>query len=166
MNKLGEYRLSAVVGVIAVVLACQTAGTSTDGVTVRQLAAGDTNCPHGGAAITANGTTAYACSGAPGAAGTTGGGLYTSRDDVYCNVSGVNNGGNVVAACNTELDLPLSGSCEPSSVNAIVTESRPVGWPTFPGLPASWQCQFSAPGGGVIGTGTPGGAYICCVKHP
>ena len=40
------------------------AGSAGAGATVAQLSSGDTNCPSGGASITAGGSTAYACNGA------------------------------------------------------------------------------------------------------
>lgn len=58
-------------------------GSDGSSPTVRQLAAGDANCSAGGVAITdASGSTAYACSGEQGPAGTFSG-SFASPDGTY-----------------------------------------------------------------------------------
>jgi hypothetical protein len=172
MGEAGKSPLTVVVAGIVLALACSTADMPAGNVAVHQLEAGDANCPEGGVAITSGATTAFACNGArgpqgaEGAQGATGGGLYTGRENVYCDSSTQLVSGTVRSSCRSESDLPLAGSCEPSSVDNIVTEDRPEGWqgPT-PGFAASWICQFSTSGGTLIGTGTPGTAWVCCVAH-
>lgn len=168
MKALKEHSLSAVMGIIVIALACSTAEMGTGSVTVEQLSAGHAHCPTGGVAITASGTTAYACNGAQGVqglTGPTGGGLYTSRDDVYCTYSTEHTGmgGAVAVSCKKESDLPLSGGCEPYAAGTLIFRSQPVDWFTSPGYPASWECHFATSGGSV---GEPGVARICCVNHP
>lgn len=170
--------LLAVLCGIGVALACSTTESPQRNVSVQQLAAGDSNCPNGGVAVTVDSTTAYACNGAPGAAGVPGapgapgGGLYTVREDVYCDVSTTRGvGGLVEARCRKETDLPLSGNCTVdvgySSPPPLVDVSQPIAWtgPT-PGVSAGWQCGFHTNSGTPIGSGSPGGAWICCVATP
>jgi hypothetical protein len=165
---LAKHGLAIVIATIAVALSCSTAETTTAGVAVHQLAAGDASCPNGGVAITANGTTAYACNGAAGAQGAQGGGLYTSRDDVYCDtVSGmdVKPSPGLSAECRQITDLPLSGSCNPGDATVEVFTNKPMAWTTQGQAVASWQCAFAVNGTPVTDH-RPVSATICCVHHP
>ena len=81
-----------------------------DGVSpsVTQLAAGDANCPAGGAAITdAAGTTAYACSGQDGADGESFTGTFTSANGEYS--IAVTNAGIVTIARGSSNSITLAG---------------------------------------------------------
>lgn len=108
--------------------------------------------------------------GLQGIQGPPGGGLYTSRNDVYCNtvmMTANPTAFTVRAACNTDLDLPLAGSCEaPGTIALNLTTNGPNLWAgQNVGNPAYWECGWTPPGGAA--TNAPGAlATICCVKRP
>lgn len=167
--------------------------TSATTITVTPLAVGDAHCPQGGTAITVNNSTSYACNGAPGAQGAPGdpgapgdkgdkgdpglqgppgGGLYTSRNDVYCNTaipadmpSGAST---LVAQCDTPRDLPLSGFCSQIDRDGANTRTRAADWGLANStLPASLFCEWSIANTGIPLSQLPRAeAQICCVKNP
>jgi len=107
--------------------------------------------------------------GPQGVVGPQGGGIYTSRDDVYCNTAvGSDNTGTLTASCSAPADLPLSGSCYSAQDNvAVVLTSQPDGWaPASTTISAGWLCVFGKNG---IRLNTPfasAAAVICCVRRP
>ena len=166
-------------------MACSGGDKNDATVKVTQLSAGDANCPNGGVAITVDGTTAYACNGAtgapgaPGAPGVQGGGLYTSKAALECQVSPAGSGLLVVdgwaigAACTNKTDLPVTGACalnaDPTGGVALV-ESGPAnlqtGW--FANLEApAWACRWAFPPGTNPIPALPSAtATVCCIKNP
>lgn len=179
----------AITTLLLAVVAC----SSSDGsATVIQLAAGDPNCPAGGAAITSNGSTAYACNGAAGSMGATGlagapgpagaqgpagppgaanGGIYVSRDNVYCNIAAMQPGQgilSVTASCSSPRDLPLVGSCTPGNAvpNLITFLNGPNFWDGENSTnPANWSCGWLTQASQNVNV--PGAtAVICCIRRP
>lgn len=168
-----------------VIAGCDDSTSTTPAaVNVVELSAGDSSCPYGGAAFTSGGTTAYACSGAPGSQGVQGipgiQGLpgapapYQSRADVYCDsVSPAVDDANsvLIASCRTVQDLPLSGSCEQHTfTDAALAWNRPNGWYTPltpPSVEAEYWCGWYRNGGNLPVNLIPTAvATICCIAVP
>ena len=107
--------------------------------------------------------------GPAGPAGAANGGLYTSRDNVYCNPVSMPNDGSlsVSAPCLSDRDLPLAGSCESvgGTGNLTLGTNRPSGWQGMNvGNPAQWTCGWLNSAGQDVNV--PGAqANICCIKH-
>jgi len=106
--------------------------------------------------------------GPPGAAN---GGYYTSRNDVYCNVVQMANGPTIFtvsAACNSDQDLPLTGSCASigGTGNLTLATNGPELWEGMNvGNPANWGCGWINSSGQSVNV--PGAAAtICCIKKP
>jgi len=104
--------------------------------------------------------------GPPGAAN---GGLYTSRNNVYCNVVQMANDSSVTsvaASCNSDQDLPLTGSCASigGTPNLTLIVNGPVFWAGMNvGNPAAWSCGWLNSASQVVNV--PGAAAtICCIK--
>lgn len=178
-------------GLTALLLAAIACSSSSSSTTVTQLAAGDPNCPSGGAAITGDGSTAYVCNGATGNAGATGltgapgpagaagpagppgpanGGLYVSRDNVYCNAATMQAGPTILtvaAACNNAQDLPLAGSCTAGSAvpNLTTFLNGPGFWEgNNAANPANWTCGWLTASSQNVNV--PGAtAVICCIRN-
>lgn len=99
--------------------------------------------------------------------GLTGGGLYTTHADVYCNEVTMaplfNNTPTAVAQCDDVDDLGLSGSCSgTATAEAYLHENRPNVWSSV-GTKAEWRCSWP------FRTGTPVAltdikATICCIR--
>ena len=111
--------------------------------------------------------------GIQGPPGATGGGLYTSRANVYCNVATMGLGPPpptfVIAQCNNDVDLPIVGSCAANNVSAGSTLTLlfngPVSWNANSTGPAAWSCAWADTTGGQVNV-PQGQATICCVTHP
>ena len=106
--------------------------------------------------------------GPPGAAN---GGFYTSRNDVYCNVVQMATGATIFtvsAICNSDQDLPLTGSCASigGTGNLTLVVNTPELWAGMNvGNPAGWGCGWINSVGQAVNV--PGAAAtICCIKHP
>jgi hypothetical protein len=154
----------------------------SDTLTLEQLSPGDSRCPAGGTLLTAGDQTTFVCNGDPGPAGSVGatgsqgpqgltgvqgppgGGLYTSRADIYCNESAVGTTtGVLIATCDTPDDLPLTGACEESESTPVhlQTNGQIQNWPNSnPSTPAEWMCGWTT---ASVPTGR---ARICCIQHP
>lgn len=157
---------------------CNGGTPSTGAVALTQLAPGDSHCANGGTAVSNGTITNYVCNGAagsPGQIGPAGGGLYTSRNNVYC-VSeampadaGVDT---VIAKCRSDRDLPLVGSCDPSPGVSFpispfyLAVNEPGLWEGMsPGRPADWTCVWVNERNTPINM--PGSrANICCIAVP
>lgn len=106
--------------------------------------------------------------GPQGVQGPIGGGLYTSRDDIYCNTSPIGTtNGNVSAACDTPEDLPLTGSCANHETKALnlSTNGFIENWPGRSTAPASWLCSWSGLDGVVVNVVPTAKASICCIRN-
>lgn len=112
--------------------------------------------------------------GPQGPMGPRGGGLYTSRSQVYCNaVQGVPPtqigvvSGAMVAQCDKVEDLPLVGSCwvrNPTTLS--VEENEPDSWDNSEGgasSPAGWSCSFRKAVGQPDSVYADAVARVCCV---
>ena len=107
-----------------------------------------------------------------GLTGSAGGGLYTSRSSVKCNTvtMGVDPPApvGVVAHCDSDLDLPLVGSCAANSApggTLTLLFNGPVSWDANSTGQAAWSCAWANSGGGQVNV-PDGQATICCIKHP
>jgi hypothetical protein len=112
--------------------------------------------------------------GVQGPPGATGGGLYTSRGaNVYCNPVPMGIGPplpfGVVAHCDGDLDLPITGSCAavsvPPNVTLTLVFNGPVSWDANSTGPAGWSCAWADTTGGQVNV-SQGQATICCIRHP
>lgn len=110
--------------------------------------------------------------GPQGSAGATGGGLYTSRQDVYCKQllgARADAGFVLEVECNDPADPPLIGSCDGvTDPNAMLSTNRPGGWgdTTSSLAKSTWICTWTFPSQGVTPAELPGAtANICCIKH-
>jgi hypothetical protein len=107
--------------------------------------------------------------GPQGPIGPKGGGLYTTRNDVYCNKALTSDALGVLrVSCSAPADLPLSGGC--FSVDdrvAVVLRSEQDGWEGVSStIAAGWRCEFGK-NGILLSTPFAGAAAtICCVKSP
>lgn len=109
--------------------------------------------------------------GTQGPVGPKGGGLYTSRQDVYCKQAmGARSdaGYGLRVACDDPNDLGLIGSCEGvSTPNSFLVSNAPGGWGDTAGssFPPDWSCRWTfdpGPGPAELPLAT---ANICCIKH-
>jgi hypothetical protein len=99
--------------------------------------------------------------GPEGPEGPKGGGLYASKDDVYCREASFPGTLIATARCDAPEDLGLTGSCTDGANGAILANSEPVHWSNDGSLlSAQWQCEWSGPPGAEGGT-----ARICCIKN-
>jgi hypothetical protein len=147
------------------------------GATVATLPIGNSHCPTGGTSVTASGATTYVCNGVKGDVGLTGGGIYTSRNDVYCDtVSMPNNPAvyRVTATCRTVSDLPLTGWCDlvssllPAATKAtlILEGQGPTNWQGAGGADkADWSCSWANASNSYVNA-VGATASICCVSNP
>lgn len=171
-------------------LGCNEKASSTSNATVAQLSVGDAHCPAGGVSVTTNGTTAYACTGAPGLQGLKGdpgspgiqglqgipgGGYYVDRADVYCDtvrastLPGTDT--NVTVWCRANNDLPLHGACyQGDRTDVTLTLAQTYAWASLPvgrTQPAGYRCQWGTATGAVTLATIPSAtAEICCVARP
>src|SRR5690606_29575967 len=106
--------------------------------------------------------------GAPGMPGAIGGGLYTSREDLYCvRATGSSPGGALEVRCEDVADLPVSGRCggSGSSEATVLRVNASENW-DVPSGKAGWRCDWAlvstmtAPAGGF----PLAQAEICCVR--
>jgi hypothetical protein len=119
--------------------------------------------------------------GPPGPAGDAGGGLYAARTDAYCNSrsglfiadGGVQGGqGQMEVSCDSEIDLPLTGTCDGSQPGQyLLTFSHSANWggpadPLNPSQAARWQCTWQQWPGASAADMTQARAEICCIRHP
>lgn len=147
------------------------AGNDGTSLTIVQLSVGNDHCPTGGIQVTAPaGDVSYVCNGTPGQTGQTGGGWYTSHDDVYCNeVTGATSTNNwrLTASCDSSTDLGLVGSCAGVTAAGIyLSENGPSEWDTAD-FRAEWNCSWRTAGYGIPSDPLPNAtATICCIKHP
>ena len=109
--------------------------------------------------------------GAVGPPGPANGGFYTSRDNVYCVTATMPNDAGVTgigATCNSDRDLPLTGSCASvgGTGNLTLAGNGPVLWQGMNvGNPASWGCRWVNSAGQSVNV--PGAvATICCIRVP
>lgn len=105
--------------------------------------------------------------GPQGVPGATGGGLYTSRDAIYCNVVTMAAGDtSVSASCNTEKDLPVTGSCQTKTTGTYsLAVNGPQFWHTQLGFPAEWVCTWAPASGSYVHI-DGAQATICCITNP
>lgn len=99
--------------------------------------------------------------------GPIGGGLYTKRNNIYCNtVPGEfdTGGGEAEARCDTIEDLPVFGSCDGANTDSYLGASRPANW-SHTGTPASFVCAWLFRSG-VATPITNASATICCIRNP
>lgn len=106
--------------------------------------------------------------GPPGPRGAIGGGLYTSREDLYCvRATGSSAAGDLAVQCEDVADLPISGRCGGSGWSqATVLRVNASEYWDDPAGKAGWRCDWA-----LVSTMTapPGGfplaqAEICCVR--
>jgi Bacteriophage T4 gp5 C-terminal trimerisation domain len=100
------------------------AGKNGASPTVAQLAAGDSHCPNGGAAITdANGSTAYVCNGQNGTNGTPFNGTFTSENGQFSltvadnGVQITGNGSTISLTSTGDVNIATNGNLSISSNN-------------------------------------------------
>lgn len=108
--------------------------------------------------------------GVQGEQGPIGGGLYMSRQDVYCKekTGTAEEGLYVQVECDDERDLPLMGSCDNvRDPNAVLIRNRPSGWgdKTSPFLTSGWLCSWEYAEGGHPTSLPDATAHLCCIKH-
>lgn len=113
---------------------------------------------------------AQGAQGERGLPGPAGGGLYTSRQNVYCKKA---MGAQAAAAyrmqleCDSPKDLPLTGSCEGvNEANAHLVGNAPTGWGKDASLQstAGWQCAWAfnpGPGPAELPQAT---VHLCCIQ--
>jgi hypothetical protein len=150
-------------------------------VTLTQLQPGDSHCATGGTAVSNGSVTNYVCSGAQGSTGATGpsgGGLYTSRNNVYCRQAVMANDPSVwtlSVSCLSDKDLPLTGSCEGTPPYNVSTSTQTpiylvLNSPGFwegenLGHPATWDCAWFNNKQQAVNV-PDAHANICCIAHP
>jgi hypothetical protein len=159
-------------------------GPAGTGATVSSLAAGDTNCPHGGTQVTdGSGDTAYACNGATGATGAAGssdidGGVVEDSSDGTCTalssfgpdtttVSYYSDEDPRVAGClisglpaNSDVQATPTGVFEPGAGISVLTNL--IYSSTFPYPPIGTLISFNSEytsDGTVIPDGSAGGEF-------
>ncbi|WP_248346427.1 hypothetical protein [Anaeromyxobacter paludicola] len=99
----------------------------------------------------------------------TGGGLYTSRADIYCRHSAVGTTSGITGvSCDAAADLPLTGFCTEHETQLLHLASDPTnnGWPGNSIFPAAITCIWTDNTGTAVNTLTTSQAHICCIKHP
>lgn len=105
--------------------------------------------------------------GPPGAQGAIGGGLYTSREDLYCVRETGTTSGSLSVSCEEVWDLPVSGRCggSGSSQATVLRINTSESW-DIPTGRAAWSCDWAlaetmtVPSGGF----PLAQAEICCVR--
>jgi hypothetical protein len=108
-------------------------------------------------------TGAQGAQGAQGPQGPQGGGLYTSKNFVYCQTTNavVTAGlASPVAACVDSNDLPIGGGCETDDTAARLVVFAPQNW-SVPTSDSRWACSWA----NAVGTNTYT-ARICCIGVP